>query len=118
MQDQEKTSSKVAIQRHLIQLVQGYPCIWNDADQGHSNKHLRSQAFTEIHVQLQDQFGSDAVGLVEDVKKQWKQLRDYWGREFVKATKYNSDSQPHQKYLSPWSLYKELLFLSINKKAN
>lgn len=93
----------------LIESIRDFPCLWQVNSRSYKDAIAKDNAWKQVAAQV----GKDVT--VDDCMKRWKCLRDKFVRELKKTKKKKSgDSGP--SYISCWSLFDSLLFLTDSVK--
>ncbi|KAK3884410.1 hypothetical protein Pcinc_011313 [Petrolisthes cinctipes] len=101
----------------LIDKVRAIPVLWNSEHPQYKKKTLRRQLYGKVALELQGLF-PDIEGInAENAMQKFSMLKSSFRREEVKIKSQKNDSG---SYLTRWSLFKKLSFLSesTNYEAN
>jgi hypothetical protein len=74
----------------IINEVQAHPALWKKSAKGYSDRVIKSNIWRRILTTLEGQFGQaflkeQNVSTVDELKKKWRNLRDYFGLKLKKV---------------------------------
>ena len=89
-------------QETLVEAIRKYPCLWDQRERAYRDKRKKEEAWLAVKKEV------DVEKSLEEMKKTWKHLRDYYVKEKKKMERRSGDAAGAS---SSWGLFKVLDFL-------